>query len=530
MSVKRKSKRRRQVEVVFSVFLIIAIVLAILIVPRYVTAAVKSYQKTMKLQEAALKEDHWVYSEKGRRYVYADGTSPRNKWLAVDQVNYHFNSDGYMDTGWLQDKGTRYYLKPDGTIQTGWLNDQNSWYYFNGDGTMASGWILDQDTYYFLKDDGTMATGWIEDNGKHYYLSENGAMATGWLELNGNNYYFDDSGAMATGWITVDDKTYFLRDDGVMTIGWITEGDQKYFMNADGSKAVSTWIESEGKRYYFDENGSLKPSGWLETNNTWYYIQEDGSAATGWLQLGKQWYYLKNDGSMATGWITDENGKAYFMKDNGVWDPNAKKETPSAGGGPMVALTFDDGPGKYTDGILTVLQQNNAKATFFMLGKLIPKYPETVKRMKALGCELGNHSYDHSDLSKMDAAGVSSQINTTNQALVDLVGEGASCVRPPYGAFNPTVRSAAGAPLILWSIDTLDCKTRDTQTTIDTVLNNVKDGDIVLMHDIHEPSAKAAETLIPALREMGYQLVTVSELAAAKGIPLENGKAYGEFH
>ncbi len=71
--------------------------------------------------------------------MYADGTSPRNKWLAVDQVNYHFNSDGYMDTGWLQDKGTRYYLKPDGTIQTGWLNDQNP-------GTILTGmeqWPLD---------------------------------------------------------------------------------------------------------------------------------------------------------------------------------------------------------------------------------------------------------------------------------------------------------------------------------------------------------------------------------------------------
>ena len=89
-------------------------------------------------------------------------------------------------------------------------------------------------------------------------------------------------------------------------------------MNADGSKAVSTWIESEGKRYYLDEEGTLKPAGWISLDNTWFYIQSDGSAATGWLQLGDKWYYLKNDGAMATGWITDDNGKAYFLKNNGV--------------------------------------------------------------------------------------------------------------------------------------------------------------------------------------------------------------------
>lgn len=530
MSVKRKTKRRRQVEVAFSVILIIAIVLAILIVPKYVSAAIKKYQKDLKLQEAARAEDHWVYNEKGRQYVYGDGTSPRNKWLEIGQVTYHFDQDGYMDTGWLQEKGQRYYLKADGTLQKGWLKDQDAWYYLKEDGAMATGWVLDKDTYYYLNAEGTMVTGWIEDNGHTYYLGENGAMATGWLDWDGNTYYFDSSGGMAVGWITVDDKSYYMREDGAMTIGWLTDGGKSYFMNADGSKAVSTWIESEGKRYYLDEEGTLKPAGWISLDNTWFYIQSDGSAATGWLQLGDKWYYLKNDGAMATGWITDDNGKAYFLKNNGVWDPGAKKEAPSTGGGPMVALTFDDGPGKYTDGILSVLEQNGSKATFFMLGKLIPRYPDVVKRMKALGCELGNHSYDHSDLSKLGDSDVSAQINNTNQALIDLTGEGASCVRPPYGAFNATVRSTSNAPLILWSIDTLDWKTRDTQTTIDTVLNNVKDGDIVLMHDIHEPSARAAETLIPALKEMGYQLVTVSELAAAKGIPLENGKAYGEFH
>ena len=84
-------------------------------------------------------------------------------------------------------------------------------------------------------------------------------------------------------------------------------------------------------------------------------------------------------------------------------------------------------------------------------------------------------------------------------------------------------------PMILWSIDTLDWKTMNTQSTINAVLNNVEDGDIILMHDIHSPTIDAALTLIPKLIEEGYQLVTVSELAEAKGVTLKNGSTYTDF-
>ena len=83
---------------------------------------------------------------------------------------------------------------------------------------------------------------------------------------------------------------------------------------------------------------------------------------------------------------------------------------------------------------------------------------------------------------------------------------------------------------ILWSIDTLDWQTKDSQNTYNVVIDNVSDGDIILMHEIYEASLEAARMLVPKLKEMGYRLVTVSELAAAKGVPLETGVSYYAFY
>ena len=102
-------------------------------------------------------------------------------------------------------------------------------------------------------------------------------------------------------------------------------------------------------------------------------------------------------------------------------------------------------------------------------------------------------------------------------------------VRPHYGKKNDTVKATVGQPIIMWSIDTLDWKTRNVQSTINNVLKNAKDGDIVLMHDIHKQSVEAAVQLIPMLIQKGYQLVTVSELAEARGVTMENGVSYSQF-
>jgi peptidoglycan/xylan/chitin deacetylase (PgdA/CDA1 family) len=113
-----------------------------------------------------------------------------------------------------------------------------------------------------------------------------------------------------------------------------------------------------------------------------------------------------------------------------------------------------------------------------------------------------------------------------NAATRAAVGHNTATVRPPGGAYNATVKASVNAPIILWSIDTLDWKTRNAQTTINTVLSNVQDGDIILMHDIHTQSVDAALYLIPELQRRGYTLVTVSELAEAKGVTLQPGQVY----
>lgn len=193
---------------------------------------------------------------------------------------------------------------------------------------------------------------------------------------------------------------------------------------------------------------------------------------------------------------------------------------------PMVALTFDDGPGKYTDKILSCLEKYGARATFFVVGKSVPGWAGTVKRAVNLGCEIGNHTWSHVNLSSSGAATISSQISKTNSAVYNAAGVYPKIYRPPYGAYNNYVLSNVAMPAIMWSVDTLDWKHRDIAKTYQSVINNAQDGAIILMHDIHAPTAEAAQRLIPALLKRGYQLVTVSELLAARKGYVSSGKAY----
>lgn len=199
---------------------------------------------------------------------------------------------------------------------------------------------------------------------------------------------------------------------------------------------------------------------------------------------------------------------------------------------PMVALTYDDGPsGTNTPRLLETLRTYGARATFFMVGKQAAKNPEVVKQMVAQGCEVANHTYDHTMMNKIDPVELTRQLEMTNQVVADATGISPVLMRPCGGERTDAGMSAVGSismPAILWSIDTLDWKTRDVQNTIDTVLSQVKDGDIILMHDLYDTAAVASETIVPELINRGYQLVTVSELASYRGGMLP-GRTYGKF-
>lgn len=194
---------------------------------------------------------------------------------------------------------------------------------------------------------------------------------------------------------------------------------------------------------------------------------------------------------------------------------------------PMVALTFDDGPHpKNTPRILEALRTYDGASTFFMVGTNVERYPDVVRQVAESGSEIASHTYDHPNLTKLSGDRLNYQLNRVSELVSELTGQQVSVktLRPPYGAVSEQVREAADTPLILWSMDTLDWKTRNAQKTIRHVLEQVEDGDIILMHDIHAESADAAVAIIPQLTAMGYQLVTVQELMQAKELEMLPGQ------
>ena len=261
--------------------------------------------------------------------------------------------------------------------------------------------------------------------------------------------------------------------------------------------------------------------GWHQDENGWWYQNRDGSYyQDGWQEVNGSTYYFNSNGYILTGWQTIDDKDCYFDED-GKYDETKQR--------PMIALTFDDGPGEYTEELINCLVENNAKATFFMLGQNVEAYPEIAKELSDAGMELGNHSYSHPDLVTIGADATAQQVSNTDAALKAATGFEATVMRPPGGSFNDSVKAAIDHPLIIWSIDTRDWATKSEDQTYQVVMDNAQDGSVVLMHDIHEWSVKAAIRMIPDLIAKGFKLVTVSELAEAKGETLQSGNAYYYF-
>lgn len=292
--------------------------------------------------------------------------------------------------------------------------------------------------------------------------------------------------------------------------GLIRDENGHLFYYKDGVKLKNTWKTVNGSKYYFGKSGKAY-AGKRKVGKATYYFAVNGKRKTGWRTInGKKYYFSPKNGKMVTGKKTISHYLCYFSE-KGVLlrkiDKNKK----------MVALTYDDGPSIYTPRILKTLKENNSVATFFVVGNRVPMYSDTVKKAYGMGCEIGNHTYEHKILTRADTAGIRNQVSRTNVAVKKITGTAPIVMRPPGGAVNNMVKSQTGMPMILWSIDTLDWRTRNAASTKTAVLDHVKDGDIVLMHDLYEATANASTTIIPTLVERGYQLVTVSELAECRG-------------
>ncbi len=196
---------------------------------------------------------------------------------------------------------------------------------------------------------------------------------------------------------------------------------------------------------------------------------------------------------------------------------------------PLVALTFDDGPNVYTPGILDVLEQYNARATFFVVGYSIENHEDSVERAISINCEIGNHSYDHADYSRQDIASFLKSFGDTDAILWEQFGYQMRVCRAPYGAVGDAVHTGAaemGYAIIGWSRSSFDCNSISSYDVYINCLSASEDGGIVLLHDLQPRTSAAAKWFIPALIDKGYQLVTVSELLYLCGVDAEAGVCY----
>ncbi|NWO14100.1 polysaccharide deacetylase family protein [Virgibacillus sp.] len=193
--------------------------------------------------------------------------------------------------------------------------------------------------------------------------------------------------------------------------------------------------------------------------------------------------------------------------------PSVNQEKHPSSNQKRVALTFDDGPHpQNTPKVLDLLKQYNAKATFFMLGNKVTANATVVKRMKDEGHELGNHTWDHKDLTKLGVAGIRREIEQTNEAIRNAAGKNPTLFRPPYGATNGNIEKIVGLPSILWTVDTRDWESLDPVAILNEVKSHTTDGSILLMHDIHTSTVNGLKSVLDYLVGEGYEFVTVSEI------------------
>ena len=291
--------------------------------------------------------------------------------------------------------------------------------------------------------------------------------------------------------------TYEVDDGGYQAVRVPVKSD-----NDSAKIAVMNpgWHDNDYGRWYQNPDGTFYADGFQEIDGVQYSFDSDGYLETGWIYRGANEYYFNEDGS---------------------YNPDKKR--------PMLALTFDDGPGQYTMELLDCLEEYHAHATFFMLGQLVGIYQDEVRKMVEIGCELGNHSYDHSDMLTLSLDNVAQQFSSTDDNLIAACGQASTVARAPYGNGNEDIYTTVGKPFMLWSLDTMDWSLLNADADYDSVMNSdLSDGTIILMHDIHQPSVEAALRLIPALTEAGYRLVTIHEMAEAHNVDLQN-TVYTDF-
>lgn len=279
----------------------------------------------------------WLMSNSRWWYRYTDGGYPRNEWIEVGGEKYHFDNDGYMQTGWIKDNDHWFYLNRSGQLVTdSWIGN----YWVGEEGDMAVDSWVDHNKYYvgsdgkWIPDYGVGK--WVKGRYGWWYSDGYGGYPTNTLmEIKGTTYYFDANGYMKTGWQLFEGDWYYFNSDGAMQKSrWINS---VYYLKEDGKMAVEEWVE-DGK-YYCGKDGKWIPGygigKWVKTSNGWWYddgmggcpkdkfeeiggltycFDKSGYMQTGWQERDKKWYYFKPDGAMEkSNWVED----VYYVKEDG---------------------------------------------------------------------------------------------------------------------------------------------------------------------------------------------------------------------
>lgn len=193
----------------------------------------------------------------------------------------------------------------------------------------------------------------------------------------------------------------------------------------------------------------------------------------------------------------------------------------------LIAFTFDDGPSYIgTNKLLDNLDKYNARVTFFVLGSRVENYKDTLIKAYKMGNTIGNHTYSHSNLLKLDNYSVMDEIKKTNETIKNITGSEAIYLRPPYGNINSDIKNISNMYTILWDLDTEDWKNKDKDRIADYIVSNAHDGAIVLLHDLYETSVDGALLAMERLEKEGYAFVTIDEMIKIKDIQLDINKNY----
>ena len=430
----------------------------------------------------------------------------------------YYLEDGTPATGWLSENGRWYYLGEDGVMRTGWLQVDGKWYYFNPGGSMVTGWKKIDGKWYYFNPGGSMATSWKLLDGKWYYFNPGGSMATDWKLIGSDWYYFKPDGSMVTGWQQIGGNRYLFRGSGKMYTGWYAENGTWYYLRESSGKMATGWEKVDEEWYHFRADGQME-TGWITENGVKYYLRESGKMHTGWLTTGEDQYYFAANGAMQTGYVYDD-GEWFYMNSNGKRNQTSK----------IIYLTFDDGPGKYTQKLLNTLDKYGVRVTFFVTAQY-SSYLNLIKSEADAGHVVAVHTYNH-NFSSVYASTTAywNDFNKMNEVIEKQTGHKSNLARFPGGSSNKVSRQYCtgimstltkqmgdrGYYYFDWNVDSNDAGGTTTSAGIITNLKNrVKSNgaSVVLCHDVKSYTVDAMDTFIPWALKEGYIFLPLSEKA-----------------